>query len=41
MCSIPAVWCRLLWDAAMALKLQNVPPKAIFAYLGGVLLVMA
>eukprot|EP00434_Breviolum_minutum_P029710 symbB.v1.2.026265.t1/scaffold2611.1/size89775/9 len=34
MCSIPAVWCRLLWDAAMSLKSQNVPPKAIFAYLG-------
>lgn len=34
MCSIPAVWCRLLWDAALTLKSQNIAPKPIFAYLG-------
>ena len=36
MCSIPAVWCRLLWDAALTLKSQNIAPKPIFAYLGRV-----
>ncbi|CAJ1351401.1 unnamed protein product, partial [Effrenium voratum] len=32
MCSIPAVWCRLLWDAMS--KFTESPPKPIFAYLG-------
>ena len=39
MCSIPAVWCRLLWDAALTLKSQKIAPKPIFAYLGRVSLV--
>ena len=34
MCSIPAVWCRLLWDASLALRSAGVAPKPIFAYLG-------
>ena len=34
MCSIPAVWCRLLWDASLALRSAGAAPKPIFAYLG-------
>ena len=40
MCSIPAVWCWLLWDAAKARHRAHTgdtgaQQKAIFAYLGG------